>query len=399
MNILLFSTIYPLPTKDNLGTSVCHFFTKEWVKEGHNVKVVHYQAVYPFFFYWAAKLARKLIAAKTGAVVYTSRDRGEEYERDGVRISRIPIFKFIPHGRFSSSAINKSIKKIIRDNEFNNFVPDVIVGHFPNPQIEVVARLKNIYPSARTAIIMHGDLNQPKDIYKEKLIDYLKKIDVWGFRTKTLLEDFEKRYGRVTESFICYSGIPENYITENNVHDFEKPLRRFLYVGEMIQRKYPSEIIDALVEVYSNKNFQIDYVGSGYELKTIKYKVEKYQIANNVNICGRIPRDSIIEKYDSSDCMIMISREEAYGLVYLEAMSRGCITIASKREGFDGVIVDGLNGFLCEAGNSKELACVIQRINNLTSLERQQISMNAIETAKRLTDKNVAEMYLSDLMK
>ena len=166
----------------------------------------------------------------------------------------------------------------------------------------------------------------------------------------------------------------------------------------MIERKYPSQIIDSLIEVYPDKNFSIDYVGIGRELETIKSKIEKYQINEQVNICGHISRNSILDKYDNADCMIMISKHEAYGLVYLEAMARGCITIAAKQEGFDGIIKDGVNGFLCKAGDHKELASVIQRINNLTAIERQEISDRAIETAKWLTDKNAANMYLNDLM-
>ena len=80
MNILLLSTIYPLPSKENKGTSVCHYFTKEWAKEGHNVRVVHYQAVYPFFYYWAARVARDLITAKT--ILFKGADR-HEMDPDG----------------------------------------------------------------------------------------------------------------------------------------------------------------------------------------------------------------------------------------------------------------------------------------------------------------------------
>ena len=96
--------------------------------------------------------------------------------------------------------------------------------------------------------------------------------------------------------------------------------------------------------------------------------------------------------------MVMISRGEAYGLVYLEAMARGCITIASRHEGFDGVIVDGENGFLCEAGNAEELAIIIMRINAMTADERQAISDRAIETAKRLTDEKAARLYIDDVI-
>lgn len=399
MNILLLSTIYPLPTKDNQGTAVCHYFAKEWANEGHNVKVIHYQAVYPFFFYWVAKVARNLIAAKTGAVVYTSRDKGDEYEKDGVKISRIPLFKPIPHGQFTALAIEKSIKKIIRDNETDGFVPDIIVGHFPNPQIEVVAKLKKIYSFAKTAIVIHGTWEQPDKIYGNKFEDYYKLIDKWGFRSITIKECFENRYGKVSKPFICYSGVPSEYITKNNSHTFDNPVRNFIYVGEMIQRKYPATIIESLVDAYPDKDFHIDYVGSGGELRTIQSMIDKYDVDKQVNICGRIPRNEIVEKYDSSDCMIMISKGEAYGLVYLEAMARGCITVASKKEGFDGVIIDGVNGFLCEAGNAKELSEIIRKIKSLSKEECIKISEQAIATAKKLTDKNVADMYLNDLMK
>lgn len=96
--------------------------------------------------------------------------------------------------------------------------------------------------------------------------------------------------------------------------------------------------------------------------------------------------------------MIMISKGEAFGLVYLEAMSRGCITIASRCEGFDGVIVDGENGFLCEAGNGKELSEIIRRINSLSSAQKQTISDNAIRTAQNLTDSIAAKLYIDHVI-
>ena len=114
---------------------------------------------------------------------------------------------------------------------------------------------------------------------------------------------------------------------------------------------------------------------------------------------GKIPRDEITAQYDKAQCMIMISKGEAYGLVYLEAMARGCITIASRGEGFDGVIIDGVNGFLCAPGDYQELVGIIERINLLSVEEKNCISKNAIETAKRLTDYNVAKMYIDDILK
>lgn len=397
-NILLLSTIYPLP-EDNKGTAVCHYFTKEWVKMGYNVLAVHVQAVYPQPFYWLASIFSKRIAAKTGAVVYTERLKSiEKYIMDDVPVMRVPVYKPIPHSKFKASAIKKAVKSIVDECRGSSFTPDVVIGHFPNPQIEMLGMLKRAYPHVRTCCVMHGDIEIMKKVYCERLTALMKDIDVWGFRSKTVQEEFENAVGKVGKAFICYSGIPEKYITTENVHHFEKPLHSFVYVGEMIERKYPEKLIDALNQVYPNNDFHLTYIGAGHLIEAIKQKIDRYQLQQQVSILGCMPRDQIVAEYDKADCMVMISRDEAYGLVYLEAMARGCITIASKREGFDGVIVDGVNGFLCEAGNESDLVRIIKYINKLTAEERQIISEKAISTAKRLSDEKAAKMYIDEVM-
>lgn len=396
-NILLLSTIYPLP-KDNQGTYVCHYFTREWVKMGYNVRVVHYQTVYPAPFYWVARLNRKKIAARTGAVVYTERDKGGSYQMDGVPVKRIPLFKPIPHGGYTRRTINKSIKEITDWLGQDDFTPDVIIGHFPNPQIEVVNLLHDHYPQSKTCIVMHGDIEIAKKVYGDRLVELCKKIDVWGFRNPAVQRGFEIRVMKVDKAFMCYSGIPEDYITTSNAHHFDNPVSKVVYVGEMIERKYPVEVMTALENAYPDGNYQLTYVGNGSLLEKIKGQVNSGMVKGKVNVLGKIPRDSIKAQYDDADIMVMISKWEAYGLVYLEAMSRGCITIASRNEGFDGIIVDGENGFLCKAGDVDELASIFQRIGLMPKEEKLFISRKAIETARSLTDYMVAKTYLNNLI-
>lgn len=397
-NILLISTIYPIPEKGNQGTPVCHYFTREWLKMGCNVRVVHFQSVYPAPFYWMARLNRERIAAKTGAVVYTKRDKGGRYEMEGVPVNRIPLFKPIPHSGYTKRTINKAIDEIVGWLKKDDFTPDVIAGHFPNPQIEVVGRLRECWSQAKTAIVMHGDIEIARKVYGDRLLELCQKIELWGFRSDSVRKLFESKIMPVKRSFICYSGIPEDYVTHENKHVFDEPLKRFVYVGEMIDRKYPLRVMDALKKAYPCGSYQLTYVGDGYLLNEIHNRVEQESLSDKVKTLGKISRDSIKAEYDKADCMVMISRGEAYGLVYLEAMARGCITIASRDEGFDGVIKDGVNGFLCKAGDADELATIIGRINNLKAEERKAISNNAIATAQSLTDFKAAKLYLDDLI-
>ena len=201
-NILLISLIYPLPTKENKGTPVCHYFTREWVKMGYTVRAVHIQAVYPHPFYWVAKINAKRIAAKTGAVVYTRRlNHAENYVMDNVPVMRIPVFKFIPHGKFSSRSVKDAVKTIIDDCKKNGFIPDVILGHFPNPQIEILSMLKTEYPNSRNCIVMHGDSEIMKNVYGNRLPALMKDINMWGFRSNAIIREFEAIIGKVNNPF------------------------------------------------------------------------------------------------------------------------------------------------------------------------------------------------------
>ena len=78
-------------------------------------------------------------------------------------------------------------------------------------------------------------------------------------------------------------------------------------------------------------------------------------------------------------------------------MARGCITIASRDEGFDGIIQDDVSGFLCKAGDTDELAEILFRIKEMPQTELQTICNRAIKTAHVLTDENVASNYLYHL--
>lgn len=401
MDILLLSSIYPLPGPENQGTKVCHFFAKEWVAMGHRVHVVHYQATYPSIYYLAAKLLQKKLAAKTGAIIYTKKEKEiVRFEMDGVDVMRIPLQKSRPHGRFPKDRIKESVEKIVAYNSTQGFVPEVIVGHFLNPQLEVLNLLKTEYGNARTGLIYHlpAEIDMAESLYGDDLSALYEGIDVFGFRNDPLKRYFAQRYQFGKRSFICYSGIPESYIVRQPHRAFEGLLNSFIYVGGLIERKYPAQILDALHDVYPQGGFRMHYVGAGQQKDTIAGKMMKYGLEESVVLHGKVDRDKILSLYDEADCMIMISRGEAYGLVYLEAMARGCITIASRDEGMDGIIVDGRNGFLCEAGNATELASVINRINTMSKEKKEIISMNAVKTASELTDRLVAVKYLEDVV-
>ena len=396
--ILLLTNIYPDPSQKLLNnTSVCHYFAKEWVKMGYEVKVIYNYTIYIKLLHFISYYFDKFIANWAVGSVNTIREViAKQYTLDKVNVDKIPIYKTLPRTKFPKKSIKNQISKIILSNEKDDFTPDIIIGHFHNPSIELVSILKYKY-KAKGCVILHGDTRDIKKMYKKNYIQLINSIDIWGYRSIAIRDSFESIYGKQKQTFICYSGVPKEFLKSIKPINFSEDLKKFIYVGSLIKRKNPISLIYALDKVYPVKKFSITFVGEGVERKKMMKSVIDLNLVSNINFLGNISRKDVSAEIESSECFIMISRGETFGLVYLEAMAKGCITIGSINEGIDGVIIDGFNGFLCEAGNHNELAAVIKKINSLTCKEKSEISLNAIKTATKLTDHKVAKTYIESV--
>jgi L-malate glycosyltransferase len=401
INILLLTNEYPNPDLD-YDTPVIHFFTKEWCKTGYKVKVVHYRSVFPLIFYWIANLFTKQIKRLFGTDVLPTKRRKSDYTyyKDGVLVYSFPIFKFFPHGKYQLKTINKHLDKILALNANDSFVPDILIGHFYNPEMELVTKLKQYYPNAQTCIVLHENPEIVKKTYIKEYRIFLDEINIWGFRSKALKDKFEKLYGNNFNTFICVSGVPKEYITSSQTNKtFENKVKKFCYVGMFIPRKRVSDIITALHKAFPLKDFELDIVGEGMERENLAKLTQKLELQASIKFHGSLKRDELQTIMNNADCFIMVSESEAFGLVYLEAMAKGCITIGTRGEGIDGVIQHGINGFLCQARNSDQLSEILVYLNSLPQEKLIEISNRAIETAQEMTDSKVAERYLKNVLR
>lgn len=230
----------------------------------------------------------------------------------------------------------------------------------------------------------------------------LNSVNAVGFRSVFIKNDILASFRLRNHQFMCYSGVAASFMEREYTEKMwtDAPIRKFMFVGRMAMYKHSQAIPEALYSVYGKEGFSMTFIGKkeAAYLPT-KEVCEQYGISDNVAFLGQIDRDDIIDWYDKSDCFVMISDHEVFGLVYLEAMSRGCIIIAGDNGGMVGIIEDGVNGFLCKPGDSEALAGIIRRINNMTVEERQEMSRKARQTAFEFTDNKVAQYYLENVTK
>ena len=397
MNILLLSSVYKdesLGEKDK-STNVINSFAREWVKQGHKVTVIHNAHRYPVVIHKLPYSFREKLAVHLGFFIGDLVSE-RHYNDHGVDVWRLPFLKTIPHRGINREKTKRQVKKIEKILSTLNFEPNVIVGHWASPQLEIVSELKKVH-NCKTAIILHGTDYIDQKHYKAK--EYLRYIDKLGCRSKTQAEKTKEILQLNEMPFVCYSGIPDEYINNlelitekfENIHKW-----RFAYVGRLVGYKRVDVIIQALNEL--DIEWQFDIVGEGAERDHLEKICSHLKCEDKVIFHGRVPRDKVMKMLEETHCFIMVSKGEVFGLVYLEAMAASCISIGSIREGIDGIIIDGENGFLCKPADIEALKSKLKMVTTLNYGELSEVVKNGYETAKCFSDSKVAKKYLEEIV-
>lgn len=396
MKIYIITPIYASTTKGDGATPLVHYFAREWVRMGHDVTVFNFMARFPRPYYWVGKMFQHQFNSRLGMLVPTHCPRDEDFVIEGVKVIRKTLTKYKPHTEYTHDKTEKALD-VVRDECMKFGIPDYFIGHWDSPCMEILPRLKQEFHKP-IVLVLHSNQFSFEKRYGNKAKDALKQFDVLGFRNRAALQDFESKYFKPARSFICYSGVSQAFLKagERITKTFVEPIKNYIYTGSLIARKHSVQLYEALCMTYPSGDFTVKYVGDGAERANIEFKYAERKLGK-VEFTGRIPRDSVISHLEQADVFAMISEGEIYGLVYLEAMALGLIPIGSRNEGIDGVIVDGVNGFLCEAGNVNELASIFSKIKNMPQRQLLEMSKAARKTALEFSDVRVAEKYLEDI--
>lgn len=400
MRILMLTSVYKdesLGNKDT-STNIVNSFVKEWRKQGHEVLVIHNSHCYPRVIHEIPEKLKKSLAARMGfAISDYDAVKEKEYQDNGVKVFRFPIKKFIPHSQPSDSAIKRQVNKIVAILKKEKFEPNVITGHWASPQMEIISELKTIY-HCKTAVVLHGTgyIESPKFNAEE----YLKNIDSLGARSLSQAKQIKEILKLDKLPFVCNSGVPDEYLKNYRLNT-EKYRNiktwKITYVGRLVSYKNIDATIQALSNIKDVK-WEFNIVGDGASRTELEELAQNLNCADKVHFWGRVSRDKVMQILEDTHIFVMISTNEIFGLVYLEAMAASCLTIASKNGGVDGIIIDANNGFLCHEADASELRQILESITKYDCDTLKKIVEQGYKTVEEYSDYKVAEKYLNDVL-
>lgn len=164
----------------------------------------------------------------------------------------------------------------------------------------------------------------------------------------------EGRISRIVPNGVDLSLVPD--VTRNVP-------RTVISVGTLKARKCMDRTLEAfarLAQEYSDATLTI--VGIGEMEGQLKARIAELGLEKRVEMTGGLPHEQVLERMAESDLFILPSWGEGYGIVYIEAMAAGCISVGAVGEGIEDTITDGKNGFLVPAGDVDAIEHVMRNV-------------------------------------
>lgn len=129
----------------------------------------------------------------------------------------------------------------------------------------------------------------------------------------------------------------------------------------LIERKGTVTLIEAVSRLAAEgRSVHLAIAGEGPLRAALAQRAAALDVADSVHFLGQLPHERVLALMARAELFAMPSWDEAFGLVYTEAMAQGTPVIACRGEGPEDFIEDGVNGYLVGARDAAAVAGIIR---------------------------------------
>ena len=202
-----------------------------------------------------------------------------------------------------------------------------------------------------------------------------------------LYQDVEK-YVKRENVFICPNGIPTSLDVEPT-SERKNLVPQLLFLSNLLVDKGVLVLLDTL-KILKQKgySFVCNFVGGETaEIDAARFaeEAEKRGLNDMAIYLGKKYGAEKNEEYRKSDIFVFPSLNEAFPLVNLEAMEFKLPIVASDVGGVTAEVQDGVNGFICEPGNTDAFVESISKLLANSDLRMKMGEMGYKKFKKQFT--------------
>ena len=177
---------------------------------------------------------------------------------------------------------------------------------------------------------------------------------------------------------------------------------KLIYVGRLVEKKGVASLVTAIHLLKADfPGLKLTIVGDGPERATLEKLAAELGISAQIDFVGSQPNASVPQYYQSAGIAVVPSivasdgDQEGLGLVAVEALGCGCVTVVSDLPALRDVVSDGENGLVFRANDAADMAEKIRHLLEDTSLYKRLAGTGRQSIVDRFDWKQVGSQYLS----
>lgn len=293
---------------------------------------------------------------------------GYPYKRqelfENVHISRRYERIFAPARYYPEKAFQKKVS-LLFFTEFDTYVdkygrPDVVHAHNFLRAGFVAAELKDKH--GIPFVLTEHNTGFARGLIPQNLDGDLRVVcEKAAFVTCVSLPFKKLLDQRLDCSFEVFHNIVDNIFFEGQLTEKNTDCFRFLNVALMDEKKNQALALSAFSKKFKNQKYRLTFIGDGPLESKLKNLAKQLGIAGQVEFLGRLPRESVRDEMLKSQCFILPSTFETFGVVLIEALACGIPLVATKCGGPEDIVNDG-NGILIDVGSEGQLGAAMEKI-------------------------------------
>lgn len=282
--------------------------------------------------------------------------------------------------------------KLVGNHKFDTVVMNGISS--PTAIVTITyMRIKKI----KYGIMCDGMLPNKGNLIKNYLKHFLISGASYWLSSNEITTEVLKSYGAKMENIYEYpfSSVSEKEIMTEK-YDKEEYKAKIgcagkkviLYVGQFIYRKGLDVLIKAYEQLNSKNNHLIILGG--------KFRQLSVEVKDNITVLDFMLSEELEAYYRAADVFVLPTREDIWGLVINEALSRGIPVVTTERCGAGIAMIDeGHNGYIVPVDDAEALADKL----DLALGNSEKMRSASVRSAKRYTIENMVMKTYSILQR
>lgn len=296
---------------------------------------------------------------------------GVEIYNESLCAGRVPM---AVHNRLSVFALDRIFRKIVSDG----IKIDIIHAHFYD-MAYCAAKISEKY-GVPFLVTEHysGFLSGKKEI-----LDRILPSAKYAYEKADRLLAVGKA---LRDSILQYTGVDSTLVPNMvDIGIFRSALRerrssgdglvRFVSVGRLCAQKDMAFLISAFAEAHrALPCIHLEIIGDGEMKVELQAQIVSEGLENVVKLSGFLPRDIIASRFSQSDCFILLSSFETFGVAYIEALAAGLPVIATACGGPENFLTPEY-GIMVERHDMKQsVEAILHMSRNFSEYDGAEIS-------------------------